>query len=349
MFGFILAALIAFGSTPLVIALYKKHNWLDDPVSVHAKKTHSRPVPRGGGIVIFLAIVLPALLLLQIDKFLIGILIGASILAVVGTIDDIYDIHPFWRLGAGILSALIVVGSGIGIAYVTNPLGSGVIQLNQPQIALYLFGKTRTIWIIADIFALFFIVWNMNIVNWSKGVDGQMPGFVAIAAVFIGFLSTRFIDDPTQFNTAHLSFIVAGAFAGYLYWNWYPQKSMPGYGAGSLAGFFLSVLAILSGAKVAATLMVLGIPTADAVFTITRRILAGKSPFWGDRGHLHHKLLDVLGWGRRRIAVFYWLSSLFLGLLSLYLNTTGKLITMILIFLLVFGFLIWAKITSISK
>jgi UDP-GlcNAc:undecaprenyl-phosphate GlcNAc-1-phosphate transferase len=183
----------------------------------------------------------------------------------------------------------------------------------------------------------------MNIVNWSKGVDGQMPGFVGIAALFIGFLSYRFIDDPTQFNAANLSFIVSGAFLGYLFWNWYPQKSMPGYGGGSLAGYFLSVLAILSGAKVATTLMVLAIPTADAVFTIGRRLLAGKSPIWGDRGHLHHKLLDVLGWGRRRIALFYWLSSLLLGVLSLYLNSIGKLITMVITFGLVFGFLIWAK------
>jgi UDP-GlcNAc:undecaprenyl-phosphate GlcNAc-1-phosphate transferase len=119
---------------------------------------------------------------------------------------------------------------------------------------------------------------------------------------------------------------------------------MPGYGAGSLAGFFLSILAILSGAKVATTLMVLAVPTADAIFTIGRRVLAGKSPFWGDRGHLHHKLLDVLGWGKRRIAVFYWISSLVLGLLSLYLNTWGKIITLIIVTSLVFGFLIWAKI-----
>ena len=186
----------------------------------------------------------------------------------------------------------------------------------------------------------------MNIVNWSKGVDGQMPGFVSIASIFLGILSLRFIDDPAQFNTITLAFIVSGAFAGLLIWNWYPQKILPGYGAGSLAGYFLSILAILSGAKIASVLMVLGLPTADAVFTIARRILAGKSPLWGDRGHMHHKMLDVLKWGRRRIAVFYWFSSILLGLLSLYLNTTGKLITMVVVFTLVFSFLIWAKLET---
>lgn len=344
MLAFLISFFLATIITPAVIYLYRTNKWLDDPEQHrHAKVLHRKPVPRGGGLVICASILIAAVLLLQFDKYLTGIMLGAMILTIVGFIDDIHDIHPIWRLIAGVGAVALVVGSGIGIAYVTNPFAEGVIHLNQPQLAFELFGKQRTIWIVADLFALLFIVWNMNIVNWAKGVDGQMPGFVAIGAIFIGLLSYRFIDDPTQFNTAHLSFIVAGAYAGFLLWNWYPQKIMPGYGAGSLAGYFLSVLAILSGAKVATFLMVLGVPTADAVFTILRRIRAGKSPIWGDRGHLHHKLIDVLGWGRRRVAVFYWTTSLVLGVLSLYLNTTGKILTMGVVFITVFSFLIWAK------
>jgi UDP-GlcNAc:undecaprenyl-phosphate GlcNAc-1-phosphate transferase len=274
---------------------------------------------------------------------------GALILAITGFFDDLFDIHPVIRLLAGLFVALLVVGSGIGISYVSNPLGEGVVSLQTLQVPVEFFGRTRSIWILADLFALFFILWNMNIVNWSKGVDGQMPGFVSIAAIIIGILSFRFIDDPTQFNTAQLSFIVSGAYAGFLIWNWYPQKIMPGYGGGALAGYFLSILAILSGAKVATALMVLAVPTADAIFTVLRRIRAGKSPLWGDRGHMHHKMLDVLKWSKRRIAVFYWASSLILGLLSLYLNTTGKLITIGLVLLLVFAFLIWAKWKSLKE
>lgn len=350
MFVFLATTFLAFLITPLIIRFYTKRKWLDDPQKEkHAKKTHKKAVPRGGGLVIFFSVLIAALLFLNFDKYLIGILLGALVLTVVGFLDDIYDIHPKWRLIAGVIAGLIVVGSGIGIAYISNPLGGEVIHLNQPQLAFNLFGKTRTIWIFADLFALFFILWNINIVNWSKGVDGQMPGFVSIALIFIGILSYRFIDDPTQFNTAYLSFIVAGSFAGLLIWNFYPQKILPGYGAGSLAGYFLSVLAILSGAKLATTLMVLAIPTADALFTISRRIIAGKSPIWGDRGHLHHKLLDVYGWGRRRIAIFYWLTSLSLGFLSLYLNTTLKVITMVVVTSIVFGFLIWTKLKTHSQ
>ena len=81
---------------------------------------------------------------------------------------------------------------------------------------------------------------------------------------------------------------------------------MPGYGGWTLAGYFLAVLAILSGAKVATAILVLAVPLIDAVYTVLRRLNQGQSPVWGDRGHLHHRLLD-LGWGKRRIAVSYWL------------------------------------------
>lgn len=350
MLSAITSFILALGITPLVSWFYQKKRWVDDPkIKKHAKKLHSQPIPRGGGIALYLAIAAPALFFLEIDKYLIAILIGGLILTIIGFIDDIYDIHPMFRLLTNLLVALVVVGSGIGIAYVSNPFGQGVIHLDQPQISFWLFQSQHTIWLLADLFAVLFIIWNMNSINWSTGLDGQMPGFTAISAIFIGLLSTRFTDDPSQFNTLHLCYIVAGAFLGYLLWNWYPQKSMPGYGGSTLAGFLLSVLAILSGAKVATTLMVLAVPTADAVFTILRRIVAGKSPFWGDRGHLHHKFIDVLGWSKPAVAVFYWISSLSLGILSLYLNTNQKLFTMMLVFSLVFGFLIWAKISTKQK
>ncbi len=348
MWPFIISFLISTLAAPLVIQWYRRRHWVDDPATHrHVKVTHQQPVPRGGGLVVAAGIVLTSLLLLPIDSYLLAIMASTVLLTVTGILDDIYDIHPGWRLAAGLLAALIVVGAGIGIAYVSNPFGPGVIHLDQPVWQLQILGETRSVWVLADLFAIVFIVWNMNIVNWSKGVDGQLPGFVGIALVFVGILSYRFIDDPTSFNTAHLAFIVAGAFFGLLVWNFYPQKIMPGYGAGSLAGFYLSVLAILSGAKVATTLMVIAIPTADAIFTIARRIRAGKSPLWGDRGHLHHKLMDVLGWGKRRVAVFYWSASLVLGILSLYLNTMGKLLTIGLTFAIVFGFLSWAKWVSV--
>lgn len=349
MLGFLLTLVIATIITPVVIKLYQKKGWVKDQnAKIRAKNTHKTLVPRGGGVVIFLSILISTLLFLQIDHYLVAILVGALILTITGILDDIYDLSPIIRIFTGLITALIVVGSGIGIAYISNPFGEGVIHLNSIILSFDLFGQTRNIWVLADLFALFFILWNMNIVNWSKGVAGQMPGFVAIALILIGTLSLRFIDDPTQFDTAHFSFIIAGAYLGFLFWNWPPQKIMPGYGAGSLAGYFLSILAIVGGAKVATTLMVLAVPTADAIFTIARRIIAGKSPLKGDRGHLHHKLIDVLNWDEKKISVFYWLTSLILGILSLYLNPLGKAITILLVTVGVFAFLIWAKIKTLA-
>ena len=226
----LITTIISFLITPLIIKFYRSHHWIDDPIKKKlAKTTHSQPVPRGGGLVIFFSVLVVSLLFLHVDKYLIGILLGALILTVVGFIDDIKDLHPMVRLLTGLLAAGMVVGSGIGIAYITNPFSAGVIHLDQPQITFTLLGGQHSIWILSDLFALFFILWNMNIVNWSKGLDGQLPGFVSIALIFIGILSYKFIDDPTQFNTAHLAFIVSGAFLGFLFWNFYPQKIMPSF------------------------------------------------------------------------------------------------------------------------
>lgn len=344
MWGFILSAVVAALITPKIIRWYQQHQWVDNPITdKHVKKTHLLPVPRGGGIVIFTAVTLISLLLLPIDKYLLAILAGALLLTIIGWLDDIYDLSPYLRILTGLIASLVVVGVGIGIAYVTNPFGTGVIRLDQPQLIFWWLGEERHIWILSSLFAIFFINWNMNIVNWSKGVDGQLPGFVSASAIFIGLLAASFHDSPTQFTAANLAYIVAGAYLGLLLWNWYPQKIMPGYGAGSLAGYFLSVLAILSGAKLATTVMVLAIPTADGVFTILRRLAAKKSPFWGDRGHLHHLLMDVFGWGRRRIASFYWISSVLMGWLSLHLSTTGKLSMVTIVVLAVFGLHVFSR------
>lgn len=350
MWLFLVAALISWAVGPLVIWLYRRYGWLDNPEKHrHAKNVHTVPVPRGGGLLIWASVTITSWLLLPHDHYLIIILLASSLLALVGFLDDLFDIHPLIRLGTGLLAAMMVVGAGIGIAYVSNPFGPGVIHLDQVRWNWSWLGQQHQLWVIADAFALLFILWNMNIINWSKGVAGQLPGFVSIACFFIGLLALRFVDDPTSFRAAGLAFIVSGAFLGLLFWNFFPQRMMPGYGAGSLAGFYVSVLAILSGAKVAATLMVIAIPTADAVFTIARRLRAGKSPLWGDRGHLHHKLMDVLGWSQPQIAIFYWTGSLILGILSLYLNTWGKIITISLVYVFVFSFLIWAKWQSPAR
>ncbi len=346
-FSFFTSVLIV----PVVIYIYKKLGWLDDPKKQnHPKVVHKYPVPRGGGVAVFLVILISSLIFLPLDKHLVGILLGGLLLAIVGVWDDVKNINPYLRLGLGFLAAGLVVGVGIGVPYISNPFSSGaVINLSQPQVQIFLLRKVRTIWIWADLMALFWIVSTMNFVNWSKGLDGQLPGIVVVAASVIGLLSLRFVDDVTQWPVILLAFIVAASYLGLLLFNFYPQKIMPGYGGGALAGYFLAVLSILSGAKVATAILVLGIPIMDALYSILRRVFQGNSPFWGDRGHLHHRLLDF-GWGKRRVAVFYWLVSGFLGFLALNLNAKQKMYTIVLIAIFVGALLVWlSTYTSFLK
>lgn len=334
------SSLISGLSTFLVIKIYKKLGWLDDPrKSKKLNVVHEYPVPRGGGVAIYLSILVTALLFLPLDKHLLGILIGGFLILVIGVLDDRLDLNPYLRLLVGFLAAGCVVAAGIGIPFITNPFG-GIIKLDQPQIPLFLFGKLRTIWVLADIFALLWITWSMNFVNWAKGIDGQLPGIVLIAAITIGILSFRFSADITQWPVTILAFITAGAYLGFLPWNFYPQKIMPGYSGGALAGYLLAVLTILSNTKVGTGMMVLIIPLIDAFYTILRRLKAGRSPVWADAGHLHHRLMKI-GWGKRRIAVFYWLITALFGFLALKLNRQAKFYTIILLVVVFGGVLLW--------
>lgn len=340
---FLLGFFVAFATTPLVSKLAWHFGLVDDPRKrVHPAQIHKGIIPRAGGLAIFLGIFLPVFFFLPLTKQLWGILAGATILVIIGLLDDKFDLSPYFRLITNFLAAGLVVAGGVGISFVTNPFGE-IIPLDTWRIKFDFFGPHVIIfW--ADLFALLWIVWCLNMVNWAKGVDGQMPGFVGIAAIILGILAFRFtLKDPSQWMVSALAFLTAGAFWGFLPFNFYPQKIMPGYGGGSLGGYMLAVLAILSGAKVATAILVLGVPMMDAVYSVFRRILAGKSPVWADRGHLHHKLMQI-GWGKRRIALFYWLISAILGAGALSLNSQGKLFAIILVAVLVGGILLWLNL-----
>jgi UDP-GlcNAc:undecaprenyl-phosphate GlcNAc-1-phosphate transferase len=337
----LVALIVSFLATPLVIKFAWKLGIIDDPTkNKHIKVIHTYPVPRAGGLALFFAILVASLIFLPIDKHLKGILGGAAVLALMGILDDKYNLNPYIRLAGGFLAAGIPIAAGIGIAFLSNPQG-GIIDLSQPQINFYFLGEQRSIWVLSDAFALIWIVFVMNMLNMgAKGVDGQLPGVVVVAATTIAMLSLKFSADITQWPVIILAAITAGAYLGFLPWNFYPQKIMPGYGGSTLAGYFLAVLSILSTTKVGTLIVVLGIPLIDTGYTIVRRILAKKSPVWGDRGHFHHRLLD-LGWGKRRVAVFYWVISAFLGILALNLNTSSKLYTMVGIAILLGGAILW--------
>lgn len=337
---FIAAFLISFFSTPLVIRIYQKLKMVDAPDPKKSMTTHEHPVPRGGGVPVFLSLLLTILFFVGVDQRLAGILIGACILTVVGVLDDRYNLSPYLRLVLLFFAAGVVVASGIGIPFLNFPF-LGIVQLREPQISFSLLGKIRSIWIFADLFALAWIVSLSNFVNWSKGLDGQLPGIVVIAALTIGILSFRFSADASQIPVIILSLITAGAYLGFLPWNFYPQKIMPGYGGGTLGGYLLAIMSILSATKVGTLFVVLGVPLIDAGYTIIRRLARGKSPVWGDRGHLHHHLLDDLKWSKKKIAYMYWLITALLGVIALRLNSQQKFYTILSVALVIGGILLW--------
>jgi len=266
---------------------------------------------------------------------------------VVGVWDDVKGGSPHWRFGLNILAAVVVVASGIGIAYVSNPFG-GVIDLSWLRYSFMMLGEMREIWILPDLFALLWIPFLMNAINFSSGVDGQVSGVVVVAAITVGLISLSYSADIAQWPVAILAFALAGAFAGLAFFSFFPQKIMPGYSATSLAGLLLGVMSILSVAKVGTLIVVLGIPTIDAIYVIGRRVLSGKSPVQGDRGHLHHSLMKM-GWGKRRIALFYWFTALALGTVALQVDARKKLIIMLGLGGLMAVFLIWRYLLVYSK
>ncbi|HEX6976912.1 MAG TPA: MraY family glycosyltransferase [Patescibacteria group bacterium] len=337
----ILAAIISFLVTPFVLLLSWKVGLIDDPAKhKHPKVLHTYPIPRGGGLAIFTAFLLATAVFLPIDKHLLGIIAGAVVIMIMGILDDKFDLNPYLRLVIQFIAALFPIAAGIGIAYITNPFG-GIIDLSHPQITFQIFGSFHSIWILSDLFALFLIVLLMNALNFgAKGVDGQLTGVVAIAAFVIAILSLRFAPDPTQKPVIILAAATGGAFLGFLPWHIYPQKIMPSFAGSNLAGYLLAILAILATAKVGLLLVALAVPLIDTGYVIVRRIASGKSPFWGDRGHLHHRLLD-LGLTKPQVALLYWAITALLGILALNLNTDFKLYTMIGVGFTIGGLILW--------
>ncbi len=324
-------------ATPVSLFFLKKYNIVDDPKKhKHPAIIHKKPIPRGGGIPLFLGVFITSLIFLPMNGIIAAMFVASFISLVIGILDDKLDISPYLRFVVNIGCAVLVVYFGANIPFITNPLG-GILYLNNFQIPF--FGGT-TITFLSDLIAIIWIVWVMNMLNWSKGVDGQMPGIVAISAFVIGILSLRFSPlDATSATAASLSFIIAGASLGFLVFNFYPAKIFPGYGATAIY-LMLAVASILSGAKLATAILVMGVPMTDGMFTIARRLLSGKSPFWHDKKHLHHLLLN-LGLGQRRIALFYWSVSAILGTLSLVLSSKGKLFAIIMLIILVGGALVF--------
>uniref|UniRef100_A0A7C4R3C3 Undecaprenyl/decaprenyl-phosphate alpha-N-acetylglucosaminyl 1-phosphate transferase n=1 Tax=candidate division CPR3 bacterium TaxID=2268181 RepID=A0A7C4R3C3_UNCC3 len=339
MFYFVPTIILSFLVSFAILGLSKKYKWLDIPDE--KRKIHQKPIPNLGGIAIYVSFWLIAFGFLYFNqvqgdyfKYIIGLFIGSLILFITGIIDDRKKLNPNIKFISQIIAGLTVIAAGVGITYINNPLG-GFIFLNQIQIpVLNISGTIYQITLLADIFALFWIVGMINVVNFLDGLDGLASGVAIIAFIVIYFLSiSPTVNQPLS---AIIALIALGSVLGFLPFNLSPAKMFMGDTGSMFLGFLLSTLAIISGGKLATALLVLGLPIFDGVWVVSSRVLKGNKPWTADRSHLHHKLID-LGFSRRKIVILYWFITAIFGAIALISGSTTKFYSLFLLIILMIG------------
>ena len=314
--SFLLAFVVSAAITPIVGRIAERFGMLDVP---GGRRNHPRPIARPGGLAIALAFGLTILLFWLVDRyagrpFLIPeevrsprftlTALAAVLGMTLGILDDAFELRARWQfLGLAIVS-FVIVAAGIRIDFIDDPLGSGVVQLAFP---------------LAVAFTAFWIV-GMNIaLNFIDGLDGLAAGVAAIAAATLGGIAL--LPQVAEPFVAWMSFSLAGAIAGFLLFNFHPARLFMGSTGVVFVGTMLAVLSIFGTAKVAAALLVLGVPIIDTFYVLLRRVVQGQPPFAPDRGHFHHRLLDVGLTHRQAVLLIYAIT---LGFGALALLTSGR-------------------------
>jgi UDP-GlcNAc:undecaprenyl-phosphate GlcNAc-1-phosphate transferase len=330
---FIATFIMSWLLTIVVKELALKYKIIDYPDE--DRHQHKTPIPLLGGLGIFLTLVISlyagrlAILSgkLQPHHWL-GVLLGAIILMIGGIIDDAKKLSSARQFIFPLLAAIVVVMGGVGIEKITNPFGGGFLYLNS--------------WIVP----LFSILWLLGMMYTTKlldGVDGLVSsvGAVGSIVIFLFTMTTRYYQPDIAFA----ALMLAAACLGFLLLNWPPAKIFLGEAGALFIGYSLGVLSIISGGKIAIALLIMGIPILDVAWTIIRRLVARKNPFKSpDRKHLHFRLVDS-GWSARATVVFYSLISLVFGLSALFLQSKGKVITLLIlgflmaVLIIIFGFI----------
>lgn len=352
---FLFALFVCVLLTFLVKILAQKLGIVDEPSE--PRKIHKKPIPLLGGIAVFFSfwiVVLLAIIFLDNfpakyigDRFLFGMFAAGAVIMIGGFFDDKYNIKPIYQFIAPVVASLIIIGSGIGVEFVTNPFGEGVLRLDSIKWQFGdFFGRPLSFVLIADIFTFVWLVGMMFTTKLLDGLDGLVSGITMIGAFIIFALSLT--DKTYQPDVALMAIILAGAFLGFLFWNANPAKIFLGEGGSLLAGFMLGILAIVSGGKVATALLIMGIPILDVAWVIARRIIFERRPIGtGDSKHLHFRLLTA-GLSQRQSVFLLWGFSALFGIASLFLQTQGKVYSLIILALVMSILGIWSAKRSKS-
>ena len=297
----ICAACIAFTMTPIARVLAFKIGAVDVPKD--SRRMHRVAMPLLGGVAIFTAFIVTVLAFCDLKenyREILGLLFGATVIVATGILDDRFSLNPFLKLFLQIIAALIVALCGITIDNV------GIFNSSGELFALGNFSIPITvIWIVAV----------TNAVNLIDGLDGLSCGVSTISALSI-LVSSFFMPDVPPIAIL-LTAIFAGSCLGFLPYNFNPAKIFMGDTGSMFLGFTLSTISVIGVFKTDAIIaywvpfIAFAVPLFDTTFAFVRRILQGKSPFSADRGHIHHKLIDMGFNQRQSVTILYAISAIF--------------------------------------
>jgi len=338
--AFASAAVLAFVLTPTVRSLAIGFGFVDHP---EHRRVNIRPVPRAGGLAVAASFLIVASIAtiaalgdvidvrVGLEPFqIVALVTGGVLAAVVGLLDDVLQLRARWQLLGQVALALYAVALGIDVTFVANPLGEGIIPFHG--------------WVAVG-FTVFWITGMINSINFIDGLDGLSSGIGFIAAVTLAIISlTATITQPL---VAVYCLALAGALLGFLRWNFHPAAIFTGTSGTMFLGYTLALLAILGTAKVAVALLVLGVPILDTFWIIVRRLGSGRPPFSPDRGHIHHRLLD-LGLSHTQTVVLIYALCAGLAVLSLVLTGADQIYAFVGL-AVVFGFVLFLLARSTGE
>jgi UDP-GlcNAc:undecaprenyl-phosphate GlcNAc-1-phosphate transferase len=335
LFPFLLTFFLSVFLTGFFRSLGQKLKIMTTP---RTRDIHKKPIPRIGGLAIFISFFLVSLIWFivghsGIEKHVVGIWLGSAFLVLVMFYDDIRGLKAWQKLLAQIVATGFIIASGIGINTLTNPFGGAALNLNSVYIPILTYhGITYHFSLWSDLLTIVWLVGIMNIINFVDGVDGLAGGVSAIAAITIFMLSSTLL----QTSTALIAIVLAGAIIGFLVWNFPPAKIFMGDTGSMFLGFVLGALTLVSGGKLATVFLVLGFPIVDGLIVVFGRIKRRENPFTTpDKTHLHHRFLKA-GFSQRESIVSMYLISVAFAWVALRSNTENKIIASFVLIFAVF-------------
>jgi UDP-GlcNAc:undecaprenyl-phosphate GlcNAc-1-phosphate transferase len=305
------AMAISFIATPLVKRFAYKIGAVDVPKD--DRRVHEKPTPLLGGLAIYIAFVLVAFFKKgSISTSEWGIMAGATIIVIGGILDDKFELKPLIKLAFQLVAAVCLLAADVQIETITNPFGNLI-----PFFKIgYLYVPLSLLWIVG----------LTNAINLIDGLDGLAAGSALISALTI--LLVAILKD--RFVTASLTAILSGAILGFLPYNFNPASIFMGDTGAQLLGFILAAISIEGAVKsataiaIAVPILALGLPIFDTVFAMVRRRVNGKPMMQGDRGHLHHRLLDMGLSQRQAVMTMYFISAALGGIAIIALQISSK-------------------------